>query len=159
MAKYKDEHGTTKLGDFIRSLGKSDLIGKAFSVAGSITGIPFLNSLHDLIQGDSTLPDEVKKQALEFYKIDIDAQIENSRQITSRWQTDMSSDSWLSKNARPIVLFFSWFLILILIVADYFGAPPVPTNYVDMLEMLFLTINGAYFGDRAVRGGIAAFKK
>ena len=159
MAKYKDEHGTTKLGDFIRSIGKSDLIGKAFGVAGSITGIPFLNSLHDLIQGDSTLPDEVKKQALEFYKIDIDAQIENERQITSRWQTDMSSDSWLSKNARPIVLFFSWFLILILIVADYFGAPPVPTNYVDMLEMLFLTINGAYFGDRAVRGGIAAFKK
>ena len=159
MGKYKDEHGTTKLGDFIRSLGKSDLIGKAFSVAGSITGIPFLNSLHDLIQGDSTLPDEVKKQALEFYKIDIDAQIENERQITSRWQTDMSSDSWLSKNARPIVLFFSWFLMLILVFANYFGAEKLPDNYVSMFETIFLTVNAAYFGDRAVRGGITAFKK
>lgn len=159
MGKYKDEHGTSRLGDLLRSVGKSDLITTAASLVGAATGIPFLNKLSELVQGDDTLPPEVKAQALEFYKLDLESQAKNDAEVSDRWRSDMTSDSWLSKNVRPMVLMFSWLLILIILFADYFGATELPTSYVSMFSTLFMTINAAYFGDRAIRGGITAFKK
>ena len=72
---------------------------------------------------------------------------------TERWRADMTSDSWLSKNVRPIMLiaFFVMILLLILLDGGLVSGFVVANHWVSLIQSLALTIFGAYFGDRAIR--------
>lgn len=75
------------------------------------------------------------------------------KHTTDRWKTDMSSDSWLSKNVRPLMLIAFFILILALVVLDSgVVAFVVAAHWVSLIQSLALTVFGAYFGDRAIRG-------
>lgn len=75
------------------------------------------------------------------------------KHTTERWKLDMASDSWLSKNVRPIMLCAFFVLILVLVVLDSgVVAFVVAAHWVSLIQTLALTIFGAYFGDRAIRG-------
>lgn len=75
------------------------------------------------------------------------------KHTTERWKLDMSSDSWLSKNVRPMMLIAFFILILALVVLDSgVVAFVVAAHWVSLIQSLALTIFGAYFGDRAIRG-------
>lgn len=116
----------TKVGKFLIKLGSS--IGQVLPENG------YLGVLRGLIKGDGKLTIEDKETALKLLDMDV---IE-MQEISKRWDSDMKSDSWLSKNVRPLTLvFFSisyvagWFLeypldsitgLLSLIVASYFGS-------------------------------------
>lgn len=73
------------------------------------------------------------------------------KEITTRWQADMQSDSWLSKNIRPLVL--GWLVVCttILIFIDA-GAIEfvVASKWVSLLELVLITVIGAYFGSRGL---------
>lgn len=159
MAKYKDEHGTTKVGDFLRSIGKSGILTTAASIVGKATGIPFLNAVGNLIATDDTIPADAKNKALELHKLDLEAQAKNDAEITERHKNDMLSDSWLSKNIRPISLVASWVLVFIVFLSWMFNVKEIPTSYLGLISTTHMLINAFYFGDRAVRGGIGTFKK
>ena len=78
-------------------------------------------------------------------------QIEMEKNITSRWEADLKSDSWLSKNVRPLVLVFLIVCTMLLIFIDA-GALSfeVKSSWVDLLQLVLITVIGAYFGGRSL---------
>ncbi len=78
-------------------------------------------------------------------------QIEMEKNITSRWEADLKSDSWLSKNVRPLVLIFLIVCTMLLIFIDA-GALnfEVKSSWVDLLQLVLITVIGAYFGGRSI---------
>jgi hypothetical protein len=83
-------------------------------------------------------------------------EIEMQKNTTERWKYDSQSDSWLSKNVRPIVLLILVICTLILIVLDAGKSTfIVKDSFVDLLQMILLTTIGAYFGSR----GLEKFNK
>ena len=78
-------------------------------------------------------------------------EVEMEKNITNRWQADLKSDSWLSKNVRPMVLIFLIVCTMLLIFIDA-GALKfnVKDSYIDLLQMVLITVIGAYFGGRSL---------
>ena len=76
---------------------------------------------------------------------------EMQKQVTERWKLDMNSDSWLSKNIRPLVLVFLVVATMLLIFIDAgFIKFNVKDSYVDLLQLVLITVIGAYFGGRSL---------
>ena len=78
-------------------------------------------------------------------------EVEMEKNITERWKMDMQSDSWLSKNIRPLVLVFLVVSTVLLIFIDA-GAInfTVQDKWTDLLQLVLITVIGAYFGGRSV---------
>ena len=78
-------------------------------------------------------------------------EVEMEKNITSRWEADLKSDSWLSKNVRPMVLIFLIVCTMLLIFIDA-GALDfeVKSSWVDLLQLVLITVIGAYFGGRSL---------
>ena len=78
-------------------------------------------------------------------------EVEMEKNITSRWTADLKSDSWLSKNVRPLVLVFLIVCTMLLIFIDA-GALnfEVKSSWVDLLQLVLITVIGAYFGGRSL---------
>lgn len=70
-------------------------------------------------------------------------------QVTERWKADMASDSFLSKNIRPLVLIFLTFVFTVLAFFDgNIGGFTVAEQYVPIFQSLLITVYGAYFVGR-----------
>ena len=70
--------------------------------------------------------------------------------ITERWRSDMTSDSWLSKNVRPMVLIFLVVCTMSLIFIDAGTINfHVEDKWTDLLQLVLITVIGAYFGGRS----------
>ena len=78
-------------------------------------------------------------------------EVEMEKNITERWKMDMQSDSWLSKNIRPLVLVFLVVSTVLLIFIDA-GAINfiVQDKWTDLLQLVLITVIGAYFGGRSL---------
>ena len=78
-------------------------------------------------------------------------EVEMEKNITSRWEAELKSDSWLSKNVRPLTLVFLIVCTMLLIFIDA-GAINfnVKDSYVDLLQLVLITVIGAYFGGRSL---------
>ena len=76
---------------------------------------------------------------------------EMQKEVTERWKMDMQSDSWLSKNIRPLVLIFLVVSTVLLIFIDA-GAINfiVEAKWTDLLQLVLITVIGAYFGGRSL---------
>lgn len=71
--------------------------------------------------------------------------------VTERWKADMNSDSWLSKNVRPMVLIFLVLCTMLLVFVDAgFIQFEVEDKWISLLEITLLTVIGAYFGGRSI---------
>ena len=71
--------------------------------------------------------------------------------ITDRWSADMNSDSWLSKNVRPLVLIFLVVSTVLMIFIDAGTiAFEVEAKWTDLLQLVLITVIGAYFGGRTM---------
>ena len=83
--------------------------------------------------------------------VDMGYEAEMQRQITERWKMDMNSDSWLSKNIRPLVLIFLVISTVLLIFIDA-GAIKftVQDKWTDLLQLVLITVIGSYFGGRSL---------
>lgn len=71
--------------------------------------------------------------------------------VTQRWQADMNSDNWLSKNVRPFVLIF---LVVSTTLMVFIDAGSINFNvedkWTDLLQLVLITVIGAYFGGRSI---------
>jgi len=137
--KFKD----TKVGKFLTSKVPSivGLVGDALPDAG------LLGVVKGLIQKepDIILPPEDKEKALKLLEQDM---IE-MQEVTKRWQSDMQSDSYLSKNTRPLTLIFLTCSLVIFILLDGFEIDfSIDDAWVDLLKSLLITVYVAYFGSR-----------
>ena len=76
---------------------------------------------------------------------------EMQKQVSERWKVDMQSDSWLSKNIRPLVLIFLCVSTVLLVFIDAgVIAFEVKASWVDLLQLVLITVIGAYFGGRSL---------
>ena len=90
---------------------------------------------------------EIKKQLqVILEKAEANAQVE----VTARWKSDMSSDSFLSKNIRPMVLIYLTFIFSVLAFADgNIGHFKIAEAYIPIFQTLLVTVYGAYFIGRS----------
>ena len=78
-------------------------------------------------------------------------EVEMEKNITNRWEADLKSDSWLSKNVRPLVLIFLIICTMLLIFIDAGTINfEVKSSWVDLLQLVLITVIGAYFGGRSL---------
>jgi len=104
-----------------------------------------LGIVKNLISTDTELPPEDKETAMKLLELDI-MEMEN---VSTRWTSDMKSDSWLSKNTRPLTLIYLTLASTILMVIDSFHTMfDVDVAWVELLKTLLITVYVAYFGSR-----------
>ena len=118
----------------------------------------FSGGAADLVKGIGGVVDNLhtsKEEKLEaerkIKEIIANHETEMEKNITSRWEADLKSDSWLSKNVRPLVLIFLIVCTMLLIFIDA-GALnfEVKSSWVDLLQLVLITVIGAYFGGRSL---------
>tara|TARA_R110002020_G_scaffold149445_1_gene325734 strand:- start:6 stop:401 length:396 start_codon:yes stop_codon:yes gene_type:complete len=118
----------------------------------------FSGGAKDLVEGVGGVIDDLhtsKEEKLEAeQKIkELVASYQNTleKEISSRWQADMASDSWLSKNVRPMTLIF---LVLSTVTMIFIDAGTinflVEDKWTDLLQIVLITVIGAYFGGRSL---------
>ena len=111
-----------------------------------------IKEVGDVIDKLTTTKEEkllIKKQIQEIMeKANNDAE----EQITRRWESDMKSDSWLSKNTRPLALIFLSFMAIAFIWVDSHHeiSFTVEQEWIGLLKQLLTTVCIAYFGSRGV---------
>ena len=142
--KFKD----TKVGRFLASVGSTlgDGMGDILPDNG------FLGMFKRLLVQDDTLTPQDKETALKLIEIDAQELLE----VSKRWQSDMASDSWLSKNVRPLTLIYLTLATTIYIVLDSLQIDfKIDEAWIELLKTLLVTIYVAYFGSR----GFEKYKK
>ena len=73
------------------------------------------------------------------------------KNTTERWKYDSTSDSWLSKNIRPLVLLILVISTILLVFIDAGKISfEVKESWVDLLQIVLITVIGAYFGSRGL---------
>lgn len=151
MGNYKEENGTTRVGDFLRKA--KGVAPDLLNLVGNVTGVDMLKNIGNHIKGDTSLSREDKETALKLLELDI---IE-AQEVSKRWSSDMQSDSYLSKNVRPLTLMFLILFMSFIIVTDSKTEWnfEVRESYITLLESLLLTVIVAYFGSR----GMEKYKK
>ena len=123
-----------------------------------ILGKIFSGGATELIKGVGGVLDNLtttKEEKLEAEKKIKDMimgyEAEMQKQVTARWQLDMNSDSWLSKNIRPLVLVFLVVSTVLLIFIDAGVIDfKVEDKWTDLLQLVLITVIGAYFGGRSL---------
>ena len=118
------------------------LSGGAAELVKGVGG--FIDDLH-------TSEEEKLEAEQKIKEIIANYEVEMEKTITSRWQADLKSDSWLSKNVRPLVMVFLIVCTMLLIFIDA-GALnfEVKSSWVDLLQLVLITVIGAYFGGRSL---------
>ena len=94
----KKKFSETKLGKFLQKIGSS-IVDKAGDV---LPDSGFYGILKNLISNDKQLAPQDKETALKLLQMDV----VEMQEVSKRWESDMKSDSWLSKNTRPMTLIF-----------------------------------------------------
>ena len=122
------------------------IIGKIFSSgAGDL-----VKNVGGVIDNLTTSKEEKLEAERKVKELIANYEIEMEKNITSRWESDLKSDSWLSKNVRPMTLIFLIVCTMLLIFIDA-GALKfeVKSSWVDLLQLVLITVIGAYFGGRS----------
>tara|TARA_R100000664_G_C2732071_1_gene122391 strand:+ start:330 stop:728 length:399 start_codon:yes stop_codon:yes gene_type:complete len=123
-----------------------EIFGKLFGKAGG--GI--VDSIGGVVDKFVQTKDEKAQFEKELTEIFLAAETEMQKNITERWKADTTSDSWLSKNVRPLVLIFLVLSTVLLIFVDAGIIQfEVKANWVDLLQLTLITVISAYFGGRS----------
>lgn len=105
----------------------------------------------DKVFPDPAQAEQAKLKLLEMQQngelAQMQADIAESQEITKRWESDMASDSWLSKNIRPMALIaiFVGYFLFAMMSAFGFNATE---SYVQLLGQWGQIVFLAYFGGR-----------
>ena len=123
------------------------ILKKIFSSAGG----DLIESVGGVLDNLTTSKEEKLEAKRKLKELILSHEAEMEKQITNRWTADMNSDSWLSKNVRPMVLIFLIVCTMLLIFIDA-GAISfeVEEKWTDLLQLVLITVIGAYFGGRSI---------
>ena len=121
------------------------LLNKIFSGGAS----KLVESVGGVIDNLVTTDEEKLDAKRKLKEMIMNHEVQMEKNITDRWTADMNSDSWLSKNVRPMVLIFLIICTMLLIFIDA-GAVSfeVEEKWTDLLQLVLITVIGAYFGGR-----------
>ena len=138
----KKKFNETKVGEFIKNKAPQLLD----ILSGILPDLGGLGVVKRLISKDKSIPVKDKETALKLLEQDM----VEMQEVTKRWDSDMKSDSWLSKNTRPLSLVFLTVMAVALIWVDSVENAPftVSAGWVNLLQTLLTTVYIAYFGSR-----------
>ena len=142
--KLKNNGKGTFFGNLLRSLVKT---GKKVSpIFDAITGGKVSDILKSI--GNNKELTAVEKEMLVK---ELEQDVIEMQEITKRWQSDMLSDSWLSKNIRPLSLAFLTLTLFIYIILDSsFDTFNIDQEWISLLGNLLMLVYGGYFGARTL---------
>lgn len=140
--KNRKSFGETAVGKFLKNSGSTivDIIGE-IAPKGSV-----LDNVANLITKDKELSPEDKEIALKLLEMD-KAELDN---VSARWDSDLTSDSWLSKNIRPLVLGYLVFVTTLIIVLDSVYVLDVAEEWIILIKAVLTTVVISYFGSRGI---------
>lgn len=138
--KFKD----TKVGKWV----KEKLPEIAGNFANVIPDQGVLGIVRRIVDGSPELSAQDK---LEFDRLAMEQEKAAQDNVTKRWEADMSSDVNLAKYIRPVILISLTLFYMIITVWDGLDVAFMPPeNYINLLEILMLTVFGAYFAGRTI---------
>ena len=104
-----------------------------------------------IIDNLHTSKEEKLEAAQKIKELVSNYEVEMEKTITDRWKSDMASDSWMSKNVRPMVLIF---LVVSTVLMIFIDAGVISFNveakWTDLLQLVLITVIRAYFGGRSL---------
>ena len=138
----KKKFSETKVGQFL-SKAAPGILG---TVGDVLPDNGLFGIVKNIISKDETMPVEDKEKALKLLEQDM----VEMQEISKRWASDMKSDSWLSKNTRPMSLIFLTVMTISFIWVDSHGFIDftVEQEWISLLKTLTTTVYIAYFGSR-----------
>ena len=124
----------------------------------SLLSTIFSSGATELVKGvggvidNLTTTDEERAEAkLKIEEMAANLDIQMQKEVSARWTQDMNSDSWLSKNVRPLTLVFLTFIFVILSFFDgNVGEFEVSKEYIPVYQTLLMVVYGAYFAGRSI---------
>jgi len=142
--KLKNNGKGTFFGNLLRGLVKT---GKELSpVFDAVTG----GKVSDILEaiGGSKELTAVEKEMLVK---ELEQDVIEMQEVTKRWDSDMSSDSWLSKNIRPLSLAFLTISLFIYVILDSsLDSFKIAEQWISLLGNLLMLVYGGYFGARTL---------
>ena len=122
------------------------IINKIFSGgAGKL-----VESVGGVLDNLTTTKEEKMLAKQKLKELILNHEAEMQQNVTDRWKADMNSDSWLSKNVRPLILIFLVVSTVLMIFIDAGTIQfTVEEKWTDLLQLVLIKVNGAYFGGRS----------
>ena len=110
-----------------------------------------VESVGGVLDNLTTTKDEKLEAKRKLKELILSHEAELQRNVTDRWKSDMNSDSWLSKNVRPMTLIFLVVSTVLMIFIDAGTIQfTVEEKWTDLLQLVLITVIGAYFGGRSL---------
>ena len=153
MSKDKKKFKDTTVGKLL--LGAAGMINPALGqVLQGVTSPK--EAIAEITKADVSNEDKIKLQQLIY-----EQQNKEIEAITNRWQADSMSDSWLSKNVRPLVLVWCICIFSLAGILDSVDSIPfnIGTTWNDTFEKVMMAVVLAYFGGRTTEKASSMFKK
>jgi hypothetical protein len=153
MSKPKKKFAETTVGKLL--FGAASIVNPALgNVLSGVTSPA--EAIAAIGKSDVSGEDKIKLQQLIY-----EQQSKEMQAITSRWQADAASDSWLSKNVRPLVLV--WCIVIFSLAGILDSVESIPFNigvtWNDTFEKVMMAVVLAYFGGRSGEKVTSIFKK
>ena len=105
----------------------------------------------DVIDNLSTSEEERLEAKRKMEEVFMQAEAQAQEQVTRRWEADMKSDNWLSKNIRPLICIFLTAMFVIISIFDgNAGGFEIAPAYIPIYQTLLITVYGAYFAGRSI---------
>ena len=122
-------------------------LGKIFSSGAT----ELVKGVGEVVDNLTTTDEERLEAKRKIEEMVTNFETQMQKEVTARWSQDMNSDSWLSKNIRPLVLIFLVTSTILLIFIDAGLLKfEVKSSWVDLLQLVLITVIGAYFGGRSL---------
>ena len=152
MSKSKKKFKDTTIGKIL--LGAASVINPALGdvLKGVVTP---KEAIAEITKADLSIEDKIKLQQLIH-----EHQSKEIEEITTRWKADSMSDSWLSKNVRPLVLIWCITIFSLAGILDSVENLPFQINEIwnGTFEKVMMAVVLAYFGGRTAEKATNLFK-
>ena len=110
-----------------------------------------IEKVGNVIDNLSTSKEEAMVAKKAIKEVMMKAESDAQSQVTKRWEADMKSDNWLSKNIRPLICIFLTAMFVIISIFDgNLGGFQIAPAYVPIYQTLLITVYGAYFAGRSI---------
>ena len=117
----------------------------------SFLGGNVVEKVGNVIDNLTTSDEERLASRKAIKEVMMEAESRAQEQVTRRWEADMKSDNWLSKNIRPLICIFLTAIFVVLSVFDgNIGEFVIQESYIPIYQTLLITVYGAYFAGRSI---------
>lgn len=109
-----------------------------------------INSVGSVLDNTLTSKEEKGNIIKEIEQIKADVELAYQSALTERHKADMNSDSWLSKNVRPLTLIFLLFAFILFAILDGYGCIKLDKAYIELIKIWGELALMFYFGSRGI---------